>query len=201
MIAYGWSMTIHYCILLWVAFCPLFLFQEDKLIKDHLINDEIRIREVRVVGSDGSQLGVMSGYDAKRKAEEAELDLVLISPSGNPPVCKIMDYGKFKFESSKREKEAKRNQKVVELKEVWLSATIDTNDMATKAKSALKFLEAGDKVRASIRLKGRQMARPEIAMKVMADFYEIVKEVANIEKPANLEGRSISLIVGPKVQK
>lgn len=143
----------------------------------------------------------MSGYDAKRKAEELELDLVMISPQAIPPVCKIMDYGKFKFESAKREKESKRNQKIVELKEVWLSATIDENDMQTKAKSAIKFLQAGDKVRASIRLKGRQIARPEIGLKVMESFYEILKEIGTIEKAASTEGRSISMIIVPKVQK
>ncbi len=170
-------------------------------IKEQIMNDQIRCREVRLIGSDGEQLGVFPTLQAKEMAYDKDLDIVLISPQANPPVAKIMDYGKFKFEQVKKSKEAKKNQKVVELKEVWLSATIDTNDMLTKAKSAIKFLEAGDRVRASIRLKGRQMARPEIAVKVMEDFFEIVKEYATIEKKPNQEGRSISMIVVPIVKK
>ena len=127
--------------------------------------------------------------------------MVLISPQAVPPVAKIMDYGKFKYEQIKKAKEAKKNQKVVELKEVWLSATIDTNDLLTKAKSAIKFLESGDRVRASIRLKGRQMAHPEVGFKVMEDFFEIVKEYGNIEKKSSLEGRSISMVVVPIAKK
>lgn len=171
------------------------------IIKDHIINDQIRVKEVRLLGKDGEQLGIVPTNDAKTMAYDADLDLVLISPQAVPPVAKIMDYGKFKYESIKKAKDAKKNQKVVELKEVWLSATIDTNDMLTKAKSAIKFLEAGDRVRASIRLKGRQMARPEIAMKVMEDFYEIVKEIGTIEKKPSQEGRSISMIVVPIAKK
>lgn len=129
------------------------------------------------------------------------MDLVLISPQATPPVAKVMDYGKFRYEQIKKAKEAKKTQKIVELKEVWLSATIDTNDMMTKAKSAIKFLQDGDRVRASIRLKGRQMARPEIGIKVMEDFFEIVKEYGNMEKKPNLEGRSISMIVVPLAKK
>ncbi len=170
-------------------------------IKEQIMNDQIRCREVRLIGSDGEQLGVVPTLQAKEMAYDKDLDIVLISPQANPPVAKIMDYGKFKFEQGKKSKEAKKNQKVVELKEVWLSATIDTNDMMTKAKSAMKFLEAGDRVRASIRLKGRQMARPEIAVKVMEDFYEIVKDLGTIEKKPNQEGRSISMIVVPIAKK
>lgn len=146
-------------------------------------------------------MGVVSTIEAKDMAYDAELDLVLISPQAAPPVAKIMDYGKFRYEQIKKAKEAKKNQKVVELKEVWLSATIDTNDLLTKAKSAIKFLESGDRVRASIRLKGRQMAHPEVGFKVMEDFFEIVKEYGNIEKKSSLEGRSISMVVVPNVKK
>ena len=170
-------------------------------IKEQIMNDQIRCREVRLIGSDGEQLGVMPTLQAKELAYDKDLDIVLISPQAAPPVAKIMDYGKFKFEQVKKSKEAKKHQKIVELKEVWLSATIDTNDMMTKAKSAIKFLEDGDRVRASIRLKGRQMARPEIAVKVMEDFFEIVKEYSTIEKKPNQEGRSISMIVVPIVKK
>lgn len=127
--------------------------------------------------------------------------MVLISPQAAPPVAKIMDYGKFRYEQIKKAKEAKKNHKVVELKEVWLSATIDTNDLLTKAKSAIKFLEQGDRVRASIRLKGRQMAHPEVGFKVMEDFFEIVKEYGSIDKKSSLEGRSISMIMVPIAKK
>lgn len=154
-----------------------------------------------MLGKEGEQLGIVPTNDAKQMAYDADLDLVLISPQAVPPVAKIMDYGKFRYESIKKAKEQKKNQKVVELKEVWLSATIDTNDMLTKAKSAIKFLSEGDRVRASIRLKGRQMARPEIAVKVMEDFYELVKEDGTIEKKPSQEGRSISMIVVPIVKK
>lgn len=143
----------------------------------------------------------MSSNQAKELAYEKDLDIVLISPQANPPVAKIMDYGKFRYEQIKKNKEAKKNQKVVELKEVWLSATIDTNDMKTKAKSAIKFLENGDRVRASIRLKGRQMARPELAVDVMNEFFELVKESGTMEKAPNQEGRSISMIIVPITKK
>lgn len=146
-------------------------------------------------------MGVMSCYEAKNMALNEGLDLVLISNQGNCPVCKIMDYGKFKYEQVKKAKETKRNQKIVELKEVWLSPTIDTNDMVTKAKSAMKFLEDGDRVKVSIRLKGRQIARPEMAVKVMNEFCEIVKEVGSIEKAPNLEGRSVSMILASLLKK
>lgn len=143
----------------------------------------------------------MPTNQAKELAYDKDLDIVLISPQAVPPVAKIMDYGKFRYEQIKKSKEAKKNQKVVELKEVWLSATIDTNDMLTKAKSAMKFLDNGDRVRASIRLKGRQMARPEIAVKVMEEFFEVIKEHGNIEKAPNLEGRRVSMIVVPITKK
>lgn len=146
-------------------------------------------------------LGVMSAYDANRLAESSNLDLVKINPSSVPPVCKIMDYGKYKFEQAKKDKEARKNQKIVELKEVWLSATIDTGDLKVKAKSAQGFLQEGDKVRASIRLKGRQQAHPEIAMKVMADFFELIAPYGAKEKEAALEGRTIALIITPLVKK
>lgn len=175
---------------------------EDLIInKEHIINDQIRVKEVRLIGQEGEQLGVVATNQAKEIAYSANLDLVLISPQAVPPVAKVMDYGKFRYEQIKKQKEAKKNQKVVELKEVWLSATIDTNDMLTKAKNAIKFLQAGDRVRASIRLKGRQMARPETGIKVMQDFFELVKEYGTMEKQPNLEGRSISMIVVPIAKK
>jgi translation initiation factor IF-3 len=146
-------------------------------------------------------LGVMSAYDAIRLAESSNLDLVKINPTAVPPVCKIMDYGKYKFEQSKKDKEARKNQKVVELKELYLSATIDTGDLRVKAKAAQGFLQAGDKVRASIRLKGRQQAHPEVAMKVMSDFFELIAPYGQKEKEPVLEGRTIAFIVTPLVKK
>lgn len=175
-----------------------FLCLEDTTIKDQqLLNEQIREREIRVIDSEGNQLGIMSSRDALNIAIEKELDLVMISPQAKPPVCKIMDYGKFKYEMIKKAKEAKKNQKVVEMKEIWLSATIDTNDLLTKAKQAEKFLKSGDRVRVSIRLKGRQMARPEIGIKVMEEFIEILKETATVDKKPSLEGRSIAMILNP----
>ncbi len=182
----------------------IFCLREGIIInKDHIINDQIRVKEVRLIGENGDQLGVVPTNSAKEMAYGAGLDLVLIAAGGNPPVAKIMDYGRFKYEQIKKVKEQKKAQKekIVELKEIWLSATIDTNDMKTKANNANKFLKAGDKVRASIKLKGRQMARPEIAVKVMEEFFELVKENGVMEKQPNLEGRSISMIIASNVKK
>ncbi len=164
----------------------------------HQINGEIRDREVRVIKeSTGEMLGVMPSREALRLAEEEGLDLVKISPNAVPPVCKIMDYGKFKFEQAKKEKENRRNQKVVELKEVQLSMTIDVGDLNVKAKQATKFLEAGNKVKVTIRLRGRQMAHANLAKDVIMNFAESLKEIAAVEKPLNMEGRNLILILGP----
>ena len=187
-----------------IMLCYSYFFaegEEDTTIKDMLINGQIREREIRVLDEDGAQLGIMSGRDALAIAEEKNLDLVLISPTAKPPVCKIMNYGKFKYETVKKEKENKKNQKVVELKEVWLSATIDVGDLNTKAKQAKKFIENGDRVRVSIRLRGRQMARPELAMKVMDDFFDILKDIAQMEKKPLLEGKSIAMTLSPIAKK
>lgn len=162
------------------------------------MNGEIRDREIRVISQTGEMLGVMSPREAIRLAEEADLDLVKISPNAVPPVCKIMDYGKFKFEQAKKEKENRKNQKVVELKEVQLSMTIDVGDLNVKAKQATKFFEAGNKVKVSIRLRGRQMAHANLGRDVMNGFYESLKDVCVIEKPINMEGRNIIMILAPK---
>ncbi len=183
-----------------VCFCRLFYYLREGLpIKELAINGQIRAREVRLLDKDGSQLGIMSSLEALRRAEEQNLDLVLISPVANPPVCKIMDYGKYKYETMKKEKENKRNQKVVEVKEVWLSVVIDVGDLNTKARQAGKFLESGNKVKVSIRLKGRQQARPEMAVKVLNDFYEMeqIKEVAQMDKPPVAEGRNVTMMLLP----
>ena len=162
------------------------------------MNGEIRDREIRVISETGEMLGVMSPREAMRLAEEADLDLVMISPNAVPPVCKIMDYGKFKFEQAKKEKENRRNQKVVEIKEVQLSMTIDVGDLNVKAKQATKFLGEGNKVKVSIRLRGRQMAHANLGRDVMNNFFEGLKEIAVIEKPINMEGRNIIMILAPK---
>ena len=162
------------------------------------MNGEIRDREIRVISETGEMLGVMSPREAMRLAEEADLDLVKISPNAVPPVCKIMDYGKFKFEQAKKEKENRRNQKIVEIKEVQLSMTIDVGDLNVKAKQATRFLNDGNKVKVSIRLRGRQMAHANLGRDVMNNFFEGLKEIAVIEKPINMEGRNIIMILAPK---
>ncbi len=140
----------------------------------------------------------MSANEANRLADERNLDLVMISPQATPPVCKFLDYGKYRFELIKKKKEAKKSQKVIEVKEIWLSATIDTHDLMVKAKQAVKFVSNGDKVRLSIRLKGRQMAHPDIAMGIMDEFYKLVQDSAVVEKSANQEGRTIAMVIAPK---
>lgn len=162
------------------------------------INEEIRDREVRVVTDGGEQLGVMPTREALKKAEEKNLDLVKIAPNGNPPVCKIMDYGKYRFEQSKRDKEAKKNQKVIELKEIRLSLNIDTHDFETKLNHALKFLKSGNKVKVSIRFRGREMAHPQLGEVTMKKFAEACEELATVEKPAKLEGRQMLMFLTPK---
>lgn len=153
---------------------------------------------MRVIDENGVQLGIMSSYEANRLADEKNLDLVKISPNSEPPVCKIMDYGKFKFDAAKKEKDARKNQKVSEMKEIWLSMTIDTHDLETKAKQAMKFLSGGDKVKVSIRMRGRQQAHADLGVKVMYDFFEIVKDVSVIDKKPLTEGRNILMILVPK---
>ncbi len=171
---------------------------EGRIIKaQNQLNGEIRDREIRVISSTGEQLGIMTPREALRLAEEENLDLVKISPTAVPPVCKIMDWGKFKFEQAKKEKENRKNQKIVELKEVQLSMTIDVGDINVKAKQATRFLEAGNKVKVSIRLRGRQMAHASLAKKVMTDFADLLKELAVIEKPVNQEGRNLIMILAP----
>ncbi len=165
------------------------------------INDEIRDEELRVIGSDGQQLGIMSAKQALDLAEQNNLDLVKIAPQSKPPVCKIMDYGKYRFEQSKREKEARKNQHIVDIKEVRLSLNIDTHDFNTKLNNALKFIKHGDKVKVSIRFRGREMGHPEIGLEIMQRFAEACSEVAVIEKSAKLEGRNMIMFLAPKPNK
>lgn len=162
------------------------------------INEDIRDREVRVVTDGGEQLGIMSAKEALKKAEERNLDLVKISPNAKPPVCKIMDYGKYRFEQSKREKENRKNQRVIEIKEIRLSLNIDTHDFETKVNHAHKFLKAGNKVKVSIRFRGREMAHPQIGKVSMKRFAEACEEFATVEKPAKLEGRQMLMFLAPK---
>ena len=165
------------------------------------INDEIRESEVRVIGSDGTQLGIMSSDAALALAEEADLDLVMIAPQAKPPVCKVMDYGKYRFEQQKKEKEAKKNQRVVEIKEIRLSLGIDTHDFETKVGHAMRFIKGGDKVKVSIRFRGREMGHPDHGLELMKRFAEAMSEVANVEKPAKLEGRNMLMFLAPKPTK
>lgn len=169
--------------------------------KETQINEEIRDKEVRVIDSDGTQLGVMPIAEAMRLADEKNTDLVKIAPQAKPPVCKIMDYGKYRFEQAKREKEAKRNQRVIEVKEVRLSLNIDTHDFETKANQAIKFLKSGNRVKVSIRFRGREMAHPENGLVTMSDFADAVKEYGTVEKPAKLEGRSMLMFIAAKSSK
>ncbi len=168
---------------------------------DHQINEEIRDKELRVIGANGDQLGIMSSADALALAEEKELDLVKIAPNAVPPVCKIMDYGKFRFEQLKKEKEAKKNQRVVEVKEIRMSPSIDTNDLNTKIKNAMKFLNDGNRVKVTVRFRGREMAHTSLGEVLLKQFGESCAEVANVEKGAKLEGRNMSMFLSPKNSK
>ena len=166
-------------------------------MKEMQINEQIRDREVRVISDSGEQLGVMSAKEALKKAEDKNLDLVKIAPNSAPPVCKIMDYGKYRFEQTKRAKEAKKNQKVMEIKEIRLSLNIDTHDFETKVKHAEKFLKAGNKVKVSIRFRGREMAHPELGKVPMEKFAAACEAFATVEKPAKLEGRQMLMFLAP----
>ncbi len=166
--------------------------------KELQINEQIRDREVRVIDSDGSQLGIMPARKAMELAEGKNLDLVKIAPQATPPVCKIIDYGKYRFEQSKREKEQRKNQRVVEIKEVRLSLNIDTHDFETKKNHAIRFITEGNKVKASIRFRGREMGHPELGMEIMHRFAEAMAEVANVERQPKLEGRTMLMFLVPK---
>lgn len=163
-----------------------------------MINEEIRDKEVRLIDSDGSQLGIVSAKEAQSMAYAKNLDLVKIAPKAEPPVCRIMDYGKFKFEQAKKEKEARKNQKVVDTKEVRLSPTIDDHDFNTKLNHALKFLSKGDKVKVTIRFRGREVQHAALGEAILQKFADGVREVANIDKTPKLEGRFMTMFVSPK---
>jgi len=164
----------------------------------HQLNEEITDKEVRLIGSDGEQLGIMSADEALKIADEHGVDLVKISPQAVPPVCKLMDYGKYKFEQGKREKEAKKNQHVVEIKEIRMSPGIDIGDFNTKLKNAQKFIADGNRVKVSVRFRGREMAHTEIGRDLLERFAEQCAEVATMDKAAKLEGRNMSMFLSPK---
>lgn len=168
---------------------------------DHQLNEEIRDKEVRLIAADGAMLGIVSSEAALAMAEEQELDLVKISPNAVPPVCKIMDYGKFRFDQLKKEKEAKKNQRVVEIKEIRMSPGIDTNDLNTKMRSAVKFLQDGNRVKVTVRFRGREMAHTDIGEQLLIRFGEGCAEVANMEKKPKLDGRHMSIFLSPKSAK
>lgn len=163
-----------------------------------MINEQIRDKEVRLVGEDGEQLGVMPAKEALKLAEEAELDLVKIAPTAKPPVCKIIDYGKYKYELARKDKDAKKKQKTVEIKEVRLSPNIDTNDLNTKMNNAKKFIEKGNKVKVTLRFRGREMAHVHASRHILDDFAKSLEDIAVIERPAKLEGRSMSMFLTEK---
>ena len=167
----------------------------------HQLNEDIRDSEVRLIGSGGEQLGIRSAAQAQKIADEQGLDLVKISPQATPPVCKLMDYGKFRFEQGKREKEAKKNQHVVEIKEIRMSPGIDIGDFNTKLKNAQKFLADGNRVKVSVRFRGREMAHTEIGRDLLVRFAEQCAEVATLDKEPKLEGRSMSIFLSPKTGK
>ena len=168
--------------------------------QDYLINDEITAPEVRLIGSDGEQLGIMASSEALRIAEEKELDLVMISGEAKPPVCKVMDYGKYRFERSKREKEAKKKQRVIEVKEIRMSPGIGENDFNTKLRAGQKFLTEGNRLKVTIRFRGREMAHTNIGEKLLKDYAESCASVASMDKNPKLEGRNMSMFLSPKAK-
>ncbi len=163
-----------------------------------MINEQIRDKEVRLIGEDGEQLGVMSSREAQKLAEEAGLDLVKIAPTAKPPVCKIIDYGKFKYEQTRKEKEAKKKQKTTEIKEIRLSPNIDKNDLNTKISAAQKFISKGDKVKITLRFRGREMAHMSKSRHILTDFAESLSEIATVEKFPKIEGRSMTMVLTEK---
>ena len=194
MYSYAWAFCVHAFVLpIWRCI---------NISKELAINEEIKFNEVRVISSDGSQLGIIPVAKALEAAYAEDLDLVCISPNAEPPVCKIMNYGKYKFEQVKREKEAKKNQKVIEIKEIRLVGVgIDTHDFETKGNHAIRFLKEGNKVKFSIRFRGRELGHPEMGMDIMNRYAEYCSEVAVVEKPAKMEGRNMLMFLAPKSAK
>ncbi len=171
---------------------------EGRVISELFINEQIRDKEVRVIGEDGEQLGIMSSRDALKLAEEAGVDLVKIAPTAKPPVCRIVDYGKFKYEQTRKEKEAKKKQKTVEIKEIRLSPNIDTNDLNTKINAARKFIGKGDRVKITLRFRGREMAHMNTSKHILDDFAEALSDIAVVDKAPKVEGRSMTMFLAEK---
>lgn len=182
----------------WIAMLSTFFIMEGKTISELMINEQIRDKEVRVIGENGEQLGIMSAKEAQKLAEDAGLDLVKIAPTAKPPVCKIVDYGKFRYEQTRKEKEAKKKQRVIEVKEIRLSPNIDTNDLNTKVNAARKFLTKGDKVKITLRFRGREMAHMNNSKHILDDFAASLSDVAIVEKPPKVEGRSMTMFLTEK---
>ncbi len=173
-------------------------YKEGRKISDLFINEQIRDKEVRVIGADGEQLGIMSAAEALKLADEAELDLVKIAPTAKPPVCKIVDYGKYKYDQMRKEQESKKKQHVVEIKEIRLSPNIDSNDLNTKINAAKKFLTKGDRVKVTLRFRGREMAHMASSKHILDDFAEALDEIATVEKAPKVEGRSMTMFLTGK---
>ena len=185
------SLTIHF-------FYMQYLFWRCTVISELMINEQIRDREVRLIGEDGEQLGIMSAKDAMKLAREAELDLVKIAPTAKPPVCKIIDYGKYRYEMARKEKEARKKQKIIDIKEVRLSPNIDSNDLNTKVSAAKKFIEKGDRVKVTLRFRGREMAHMQSSKQILDVFAEKLADIAVVEKAPKLEGRSMTMFLTEK---
>ena len=168
--------------------------------KSHLLNEDIQAPEVRLISDTGEQLGLMSAEEALKIAVEKEMDLVMIAPGSKPPVCKIMDYGKYRFEQAKREKEAKKNQRVIEIKEIRMSPSIGDNDFNTKLRAGQKFLAEGNRLKVTIRFRGREMAHTNIGEQLLKDFAAKCSELANMDKNPKLEGRNMSMFLSPKAK-
>ncbi|MBQ8946711.1 MAG: translation initiation factor IF-3 [Lachnospiraceae bacterium] len=173
-------------------------FTEDTTISELFINEQIRAKEVRVIGEDGNQLGIMDLKEALHLADEAGVDLVNIAPTANPPVCRIVDYGKFKYEQTRKEKDAKKKQKVVEIKEIRLSPNIDTNDLNTKTQNARRFLEKGNRVKVTLKFRGREMAHMAQSKHILDDFAEALSDIAVMDKEPKVEGRSMTMFLAEK---
>ena len=168
------------------------------IISELMINEQIRDREIRLIGEDGEQLGIMSARDAMKLAREANLDLVKIAPTAKPPVCKIIDYGKYRYEQARREKEARKKQKTIEVKEIRLSPNIDTNDLNTKVNQARKFVSGGNRVKVAVRFRGRELAHTAVGKTILEDFAQKLSDIAVIDKPAKLEGKSMVMFLVEK---
>ena len=171
---------------------------EVSIISELMINEQIRDREIRLIGEDGEQLGIMSARDAMKLAREANLDLVKIAPTAKPPVCKIIDYGKYRYEQARREKEARKKQKTIEVKEIRLSPNIDANDLNTKVNQARKFVSGGNKVKVAVRFRGRELAHTAVGKTILEDFAQKLSDIAVIDKPAKLEGKSMVMFLVEK---